>query len=503
MYIKTGAFSFAMKSAVCLLLTVFFLAATAGRAAGYFDLNAEIRAAYADASSLKIQSARLKLEKLKAGQPDNVLIHYIENYADFFQLFIQEDYALFKKLHRQKARRLDVIKQATADSPYYLFCQAEILLQWATVRLKFDEKIAAAKDVYDAYLLLEKNRKLYPDFQENLKSLSIIHALAESVPSWVRKMMGVQGSVALGTQEIKALAEHPSTVRSMYRDEIIAIYSYILLYLNNQKEEAYRLYQKYPLDHTDNPLICFLKATVTHKSGRNDEALRILSEKPSGPEYLDFFYLDFLTGKYKLYKLDPDASIHIERFLKNFKGRHYIKEAWQKMSWHAWVIRQDATAYETMRSNCQGLGFRLIDEDVQAYRESSGRVLPDRDLLKARLLFDGGYFKEAYDLLTAKSMFYTSGLSDGEFYYRMGRITDELEKTQEAINYYTQTIVKGDPARYYPCSAALYLGLIAEEKKEYAKARKYFNQCLSLNPEGYASSLHQKAKAGLDRIKGK
>lgn len=468
-----------------------------------FDFNDDIKTAYREASTLRIDLARKRLSRLKETEPDNALIAYIENYADFFQLFIQEDYKLYKTLSANKGKRLDIIKKGNPKSPYYLFCQAEILLQWATVRLKFDEKIGSARDVYEAYRLLEKNRELFPDFQENYKSLSIIHALAESVPSWVRKLMGVEGSVALGTKEIKQLAEHPATTGSIYRDEIIAIYSYILLYLNNQKEEAYQLFAKYPVDHKSSPLICFLRATVTHKSGRNEEALQILAEKPRGKEYLEFYYLDFLTGKYKLYKLDPEARTHILRFVNGFKGRHYIKEAWQKLAWYELLVLNDKTAYEEMRKACLSKGFKLIDEDIQAYREASSESIPDRDLLSARLLFDGGYYKQAYDLLKSKNHKYKTGLSDGEYYYRMGRISNELGNNAEAKEYYLQTLVKGDPGKYYPCSSALHLGLLTEAEGDLRSAKKYFNQCLSLNPEGYSSSLHQKAKAGLDRLKAK
>ena len=56
---------------------------------------------------------------------------------------------------------------------------------------------------------------------------------------------------------------------------------------------------------------------------------------------------------------------------------------------------------------------------------------------------------------------------------------------------------------YFACNAALQMGLIYEEQKQYAKAREYLTVCLSLSPSEYKNSLHQKAKTVLDRIKGK
>ena len=171
------------------------------------------------------------------------MTYYIENYTDFFTLFIQEEETKYKSLLKNKDIRINKIKASDPGSPYYLFCQAEIILQWATIKLKFGDKINAATDVYEAYRLLEKNKQKFPDFTENNKSLSIIHALAESVPSWVRKIMNIKGSVDLGTSEIRISANKSISEKSIFKEEIVAIYSYILFYSNNKKEEAYHLFE--------------------------------------------------------------------------------------------------------------------------------------------------------------------------------------------------------------------------------------------------------------------
>lgn len=469
----------------------------------FLKMSDELQEAYKDISSLKIESGKQKMLEVRLREPNNVMTYYIENYIDFFTLFIQEDPQLYKKLLPNRNIRLQKIKSGNPASPYYLFCQAEIILQWATIKLKFDDKIGAAKDVYDAYKLLEENKELFPDFMENNKSLSIIHALAESVPSWVRKIMGIQGSVALGTKEIAKLAEKVATKDHMFKYEIIAIYSYILFYSNNKREEAYLLYDKYQLNHKTNPLVAFLKATMAHKTGRNEDAIRILEERPKSAVYIPFYYMDFLYGKYKLYRLDQDADVHINVFLRNFKGRHYIKEAYQKLAWYHLVVRNDTKNYQKNMGYCLSKGSKLIDEDTQAEKEAKSKSLPDQILLKARMLYDGGYYAKAQKLLVLNAKKYSGTIHDGEYYYRFGRVLDGLKNYLEALEYYDATIVKADPQKYYGCSAALYAGLICEEQKNYKKAKAYFQKCLDSDPGGYSSSLHQKAKSGIDRLKNK
>ncbi len=471
------------------------------RAQSKLQLTSALMEAYQDISSLKIKAGQAKLNLIKLKDPDNAMIYYIENYADFFTLFIQEDEAKYKVLLKNKEERLNKIKKADPNSPYYLFCQAEIILQWATIRLKFNDKITAARDIYEAYRLLEKNKKKFPLFLENNKSLSIIHALAESVPGWVRKIMGIKGSIDLGTKEISLLADKAMVDHSIFMHEIVAIYSYILFYSNNKKEEAYRLFEKFRLDHKTNPLVAFLKATMAQKTGRNETAIRILEERPKGNEYLPFYYLDFMLGKYKLYRLDADADKYILKFLEHFKGQHYIKEAWQKLAWYHIVINKDIKSYTLAMHSCSKFGQSLIDEDIQADKEAKYAQVPNGILLKARLLYDGGYYGKCQKLLILHSNQFVNAIHDGEYFYRLARVTEALKNYIDALEFYELTIVKSDPGKYYACSACLQTGLILEQQKKFDKAKIYFEKCLSLNPAGYSSSLHQKANSGLERIK--
>ncbi len=469
---------------------------------GTFTLTKTLEDAYRDVSALKIEQGKQKLIHSDYVADENLMGYYIENYIDFFTLFIEEDQKLYKKLSPNRDIRLKIIQSGDSQSPYYLFCQAEIMLQWAIVKLKFNDKISAAKDIYEAHNLLVQNQKKFPDFAFNKKSLSIIHALAESIPSWVRKVLNIQGSIKLGTKEIEYLANYTTERNHIFKNEVISIYSYILFYANNQREAAFALFDKYNLDHRTNPLIAFLKATMAQKTGKTELAIKILEERPQSAAYLSFEYLDFLYGKFKLYRLDNDAETYLLRFVNNFKGRHYIKEAYQKLAWHSLITQNDKAQYIRYMNLCQKRGYSLIDEDKQALKEAQNGEIYDATLLKARLLYDGGYYKRANDLLVAQANVYINSVFEGEYYYRLGRIKDALKEDTEAIKYYNLAIIKSNPKKYFACNSALNTGIIYEKNKQYDKAAQYYNKCLKLNPEGYANSLHQKAKTGLERVKG-
>ena len=83
------------------------------------------------------------------------------------------------------------------DSPWFLYSQAEVHLQWAGNRLKFKEYLTAAYEINKAYRLLTKNQS-FTLISFQTKSLGILHALIGSVPSnfsWALSAIGMKGSI--------------------------------------------------------------------------------------------------------------------------------------------------------------------------------------------------------------------------------------------------------------------------------------------------------------------
>ncbi len=472
---------------------------------GHFTVTKDIRDAYHYATTLRKDLAVEKIVEIKRTDPENLLVYHVENYLDFFEVFINEDNEVFEQIKENKDKRLDKIKQGDKSSPYYRFCQAEINLQWALARTKFDQKITAAREIYSAYKLLEDNVDKHPEFIYNYKSLSIIHVLAKSIPGIVRFLFGIHGSIEQGTKEIKRLYEHALLDHDdLFKDEVIVIYSYILFYQNNQKEEAWQVLKKaYVGKNPQNPLISFIVSNMAQQMGENDLAIAMLENRNYGPEYMDFHYLDFLLGKFKLYHLEDHAHIHIEQFLSEFNGRHYIKEAYQKLAWYHLVIKDDLAGYKKNMKLLQSRGDQLIDEDKQALKESRNGNIPHPELLKARLLYDGSYYDKAYNLLIKRAYVFSDPIHTLEYNYRMGRITQALKNYPEAIQYYIKTINAKYDDYYFACNAALQITLILEEQGRYERALDYADQCLDLSPDQYKTSIHQKAKSAKQRIKEK
>ena len=78
------------------------------------------------------------------------------------------------------------IKEGDRDSPFYLYTQADIHLQWAITRVKFEDYFQAVMEIKRAFNLLTKNQELFPDFMPNQKNLGLLHALIGTVPDQYR-----------------------------------------------------------------------------------------------------------------------------------------------------------------------------------------------------------------------------------------------------------------------------------------------------------------------------
>lgn len=470
-----------------------------------FEFSNDLKNAYELVIKLELTKGQALVDKIKINEPNNYLVYHVENYIDFFRCFIDEDEKYFKKIKDNKDFRLDKISNGNEKSPYYKFSQAEILLQWALMRLKFEEYPTALYEINSAIKLLEENEKLFPDFIENKKSLSALHAIVGTIPEKYRNILSwvssFNGTIEQGYREINEVYSQLNKIKSPFAQEVIVIKSLIELHLKNDSKSAYSTIQSPYLNPTNNPLICFISANVTHRFGKNDAAIDILlSHKPTNTQH-PLYYLEYLKGIYKLNRLDKDSDQYIRKYLNYFNGRNYIKEAYQKLAWYEWVINKDSLEYKRNMSYCILKGNDQIDEDKQAFELAKNKTIPNRDLLQVRLLSDGSYLNKAKEFLSSIESNKRSVSENIEFYYRQGRIAQGLNNHSLTEKAYLSCLsLPYDKSLYFQLASSLYLGKSYEDQKNFAKAKTYYSNCLQMDSAQYKTSLQQKAKAGLQRV---
>ena len=104
-----------------------------------FELNNNIQNAYSNIISLNFNEAQKFLTQEKEVNPENGLIYLKENYIDFLKIIIDENQDFYDKSRINKNIRINNIKKNDQSSPYFLYSQAEINIQWAFTRIKFNQ----------------------------------------------------------------------------------------------------------------------------------------------------------------------------------------------------------------------------------------------------------------------------------------------------------------------------------------------------------------------------
>jgi tetratricopeptide (TPR) repeat protein len=488
-------------AAICVIL--FFT--SPNLSAQNFDFNDNCRVAYNEALALKLETSGLLLKAEKQKNRNNLIPVYLENYIDFLSIYTSETKSLYEQLKKNKDERLSLLEKGDAHSPYCLFTQAEVNLQWAALSIKFGEYLTAVFEIRKAYKLLIQNQKSFPDFKPNQKSLGVLYALLGSVPEkykWGLNLLGMEGNINNGMKYLADLINYAKTNDFIYRDETVIYDAFLILNLQGDGDAAWQVLYDNGFPKPDNLMSIYVCAQVGVHGNKNDAALEILNTPFAKDSFAAFPLIDYLHGLALLNKLDSNAASYFKKYVVEFKGENHIRSSFQKIAW-CYLLQNDTANYYHFIQKAQNLGGMTIDADKQARKEAESNSLPNQKLLKARLLFDGGYYKACVaELKFNAAANLKSTEEQTEYLYRLGRVYNELGKTDSALTYYSKAIEAGkNLPRYFAANSAFESGKIYEKQGDKEKAMYYYNLCMSFPNHDYKDGLDQKAKAGLNRIK--
>ena len=492
-------------STLILLLTFLLGTGSTLQAEGYFEYNASAQRIYKKIFELRLNEAQSLVARLKLREPNNLVAYHLENYVDFFTIYVSEDESAYERMKANRDRRLEVVRGGNENSPYYLYVQAEIRLHWALLKFRFEEYLAAFTDINRAHKLLLRNQERFPDFLGNKKDLGILHAAVGTVPDnyrWALELLSsLEGTVEQGKGEIEAVLGSSRVSSFPFRQETQVLYAFLLLHLDGRPTAAWSALEDADLRPAETPLHAFVLANVAMRTGRNDDAIRWMEAAPRDVSFYPFPYLDYMLGVAKIRKLDTAGKRNLLTFLRSTRGRHYIKEAYQKLAW-AELLEGRPDAYRDYMRLLLERGTDAAGGDRNAQREAEEGDIPRVLLLQARLLYDGGYYDRALaKLRTSNESSFSRFDHRLEYIYRTGRVLHGQEAYEAALEQYDRTIELGrNHEAFFACNAALQAGLIQEKRGRNASAIRYFETCLQLRPSDYRTGLHQQAKAGLSRV---
>ena len=456
--------------------------------------------------NLRLDLAKEKLLKKKALEPQNSAIEYLLHFNAYLKLFVTEDERYYKDYITAKNNALEHFDQLSDTSPFKKFAQSEIYFYSATLLARNGEFYNSALEIRKAWNLIVENSQLFPTFLPNNKTRGVLKIYLSKIPDnydWIIRILGFDGDLNHGLRLLQTLSNHQSDTSylGVIAQEASYLYSFSLLHAAKNPVKSWSVMLKCTQDYRENLLSNYFRGSMALKLNKNSIALKTLMNRPHHFTYEPFHLMSYYLGVSKLYKTDSSAVLELKSFIHNYKGESYLKSAYEKLSWF-YVINGDENQASYYKKKIAYVGKAINNEDKQASRYTQ-KVNPHRIILKSRLLYDGGYYNEAYDLLNSfKVRQLTSSNEKAEFCYRKGRVLQKLGLIDRAlIMYEACSLYAIQSKEYYGAYACLYLGDYYSKEGSSDLAIKFYMRSMSYSKnQEYVDSIHSRAKAGLKKL---
>lgn len=488
------------------LVLFFFLMPVILSAQQQYNWNDKVQTIYESITSLRIPEARklIAVEKLK--NPDNLAYALLDSYADLYQLFFNESTTDYNTLYPQFEKRINIFKQGPKNSPFYLYSLGLLHLHKAVAAVRFDRNWEAALDFRKAYFNFKDNSKLYPNFSPNNLYFGLLTTLIGSAPTnyqWMLNLLGFNGNIIKGNELVLNYINSKDAYAKIGLNEALLIYPYLIMNFEGNTKKTFDFIEHTNYDFKKNHIHAYMATNLYLNNQNATKALEIANGIEMTSAYLNIPFWHYEKGFAYLNQMKLDlAQKEFTFFTTQFKGNFYIKDAYEKLSWIAY-LQNNIKQAELYRNEVIAKGSQITDADKLAQQNVKTGIWPNALLLKARILSDGGFQKQAFTTLADKTTLdFTTPADKAEFPYRLGRIYDIMGDPEQAIKFYKSTIQKGTGLpEYFAARAALQTGLIYEANKKFKEAIEYYNICIAMKNHAFKNSMDQKAKSGILRCK--
>jgi tetratricopeptide (TPR) repeat protein len=257
---------------------------------------------------------------------------------------------------------------------------------------------------------------------------------------------------------------------------------------------------------SDNLNINMLATAISLKDNRTEQAIDLLKRTPRDAAYLYFPIFELYKAETQLFKGNyPQALSAYQNYLRTFKGQTFLKDTYYKLFLCIGLMGDEKKAKLYLsKINDGGNTNAESDKAAQKFYENfqETKILPNKILIKLRLLYDGGYFEEAQnELVSLTEKKFTNTKDQAEFNYRAGRIYQKLNQFEKAVNYFERSLaLTGSEEWVFAPNSALQLGYIQQQKGQKNKAKAYFEQAIAHKNHEYKTSVDNKARAALTEM---
>lgn len=468
-----------------------------------YDYNERCQNAYEAYLSLNLAEGSQLVRQEIRQNPYNLMATFLGNYEDCLLLVFNADRAEFDQRRGHLDERLRLISKGPTKTPWYRFCKATLYLHWTMVYIRMGDNLKAAFAFRKSLLLAKENQRLFPNFKQNNIILGIQETAAGTVPEdyqWLASLFGLRGSVRNGIERLSTFTRETDAA-APFHAEAVVYELYLKFYLQSRQADVWQYVNSPSFSTKNNLLNAFIRANIGLNYRQANAAIQTLRAASTLPGYGNYPSMDLEMATALFYQLNPDAITYYQRFISKTRGRSLVKESWQRMAL-CYYLQGNMTKAQEALARVKSEGNTQIDADKSALRFAKAGIFPNISILQARLLFDGGYYDDALAKLKALNPQSLTSMADRlEYYFRLGRIYDELRQPKEAAAHYRSAIELGRKRpEHFAARAALQLGVMLEKQGRKAEALAAFEECLSMRRHDFQANIDQQAKAGINRL---
>lgn len=486
----------------------FLLLLQPGQLKANFVFSTEIQKALAAAVAQHKNEVSKQLQLEKAARPGNSMVLLVEDYQDFYQLVFEANPKAFTAAEKRLESRLAALERDNSTGAWSLFAKGRMHIHRALLNGMQKNYLTAAIQLNKANSAIVALHQAHPDFLPGQREKALLEVVFGAVPDpykWAALAVGWKGNEKQGMRVLKGMvAKMESSPYQVLTDESRILVAYILGFSKDEQKAAWNILRADPeLAKTNLTGLCLL-VKLSGSVGRNEEAIRLLLNRPKAPAYHHLPLLEFYLATAFLYQNDRRALAYYEIYLASKAPRIYKKKAVLRMAYY-YMLQNDRAMVSQTLARAEMSGPNLDESDAQDAQEGQAiaQQWPQVDLLRARLQYDGGYYAAASETLEKLQPQRLPASEQLEYHYRRAQVLNDWGKMQEAIAPYEQTISLGkNDGNYLPANACYRLAVIYEKQGNNRLSKQYFERSLQFNKHPYTQSLSIKAKAGISRLKG-
>ena len=494
-----------MKISIFIILTAILCNFNSvGLSNTFYDDNLNIRQAHQYLYSLRPLSAEKILQSEAMKNPDNGYITFYRLYSEIITLVISNSPEQYRKRVSVLKARVRKLEELPDNAPDYRLLLGESKVFTGLLNVKYNSKIGGLMECLRGYNLLKENHKKFPLFRQDDKIPGMIQICVAFMPKvlrWGVKLLGITSDPQAGLSE---LANYSAFAKGKpgYEEEAF-LFTMAAHKLMNQEEAAMRLIFDKKVEFKEILLLNYIAATICLEANDAETALLLLSNMAMYKQEIPFPPLNYLLGKAKLMRLDPDANVPLLSYLQNSIGADYLKATLYDLACFYYVVGNEAQ-YRDYIGQVKSKGRELHNRDIEAAFEANKPGLPNVHLMRADFLVRGGYYLKAMEELSKTAP--QNQFSEEEniwFHYLSGECERLRNEVKQAEQEYLMAIAKGEnTGNYITQKAMVQAGMMMEKRNFKAEAEKYYNLCLrfkaSDNP--YSDLFNNKARAGIIRL---